>query len=944
MLSLRRWLARRGCCGLLGASVLAFGALRAEAQAGAFITGRVVEAATGRGIGQATVSIDGLARSARTDSAGVYRLAAVPPGPQVLVVRALGYSLARVPVTVPAIGRIVRDVELARTALQMPQVRVTAEGIGRARGELGTATVINRDAIQVQNAVSLAGLLELLPGIPLQTPGLEGTQQMALRAVPTPSGIAERTSAFGTLIVMDGVPMSNNANLQSTGPRGEFVLGTAAGGSIDLRRIPATMLERVEVIRGVPSARYGDLTAGAIVIETRAGALPTEVVGRFDPSTTGGALASGRALSARQDVSITSDLTRTQVAPGVRDASVWRGALNVAHRLVRGSRAQDDPLGTRVDEGPVVLDTRLSAFQVYRSEPEQRDVRPGLSSEDRSGGVRLAERARFGMAARRHIEVTASLEHEWQLSRAQQYVIRGAEPFTDRLTPGTSVGRFVQGTYLAALQLQGLPWHLYTRAEGVLPGDAWGGVRTLRAGVELRRDWTGGAGYQFDIASPPQVAFNGINGYDRPRRFDAVPPVASSAVYLDARLTRSLWTRGAFDVQAGVRVDALHSGGWWSSSARDAAVQPRISVEVAPRPWLRLRGGLGITAKQPTTGDLYPAPQYFDVVNVNWFPPNPAERLAVLTTSIVDPTNARLGLAIARKHEVGIEIDLGHSGAAVSVVGFRDETRGGVGFEARPSHLLRGRFTLSDTTIGSGRPPTYSATPTSTDTVPVFVDVPANLNAITNTGVEWTFSLPEIPALHLRAEITGAWAVTRLVNDALDFGPFSRLAQFQLDPRQSRTAYWRGDRQRGERSLATARVVHHQPALGLVITGTLQYFLHERNVQEGASDTLAWRGYVTRTGELVAVPASARVEAQYADLRRPRQGLVTIPASPPPDWLLSVQLAKTVLGSGRLSFYAFNALDRLGEPSRSGRLGRLFPRSQFGLEITLPLMPRALAR
>src|SRR5690606_10268368 len=114
MLSLRRWLARRAYGGLLGASVLAFGALRAEAQAGAVITGRVVEAATGRGIGQATVSVEGLARSARTDSAGVYRLAAVPPGPRVLVVRALGYSLARVPVTVPAIGRVVRDVELAR--------------------------------------------------------------------------------------------------------------------------------------------------------------------------------------------------------------------------------------------------------------------------------------------------------------------------------------------------------------------------------------------------------------------------------------------------------------------------------------------------------------------------------------------------------------------------------------------------------------------------------------------------------------------------------------------------------------------------------------------------------------------------------------------------------------------------------------------------------------
>ncbi|MGH7711134.1 MAG: hypothetical protein ACREOG_07610, partial [Gemmatimonadaceae bacterium] len=510
----------------------------------------------------------------------------------------------------------------------------------------------------------------------------------------------------------------------------------------------------------------------------------------------------------------------------------------------------------------------------------------------------------------------------------------------DRLTPGTSVGRFVQGAYVAGVHVHGQPWHLYTRAEGVLPGPAWGGERTLRAGVELRRDWTGGPGYQFNIEFPPQVAFNGINGYDRPRRFDDVPPVAASAAYVDARLVRALWERTALDVQAGVRLDALHSGAWWTLRTRDAVLQPRLNVELAPRPWLRLRGGVGVTAKQPGVADLYPAPQYFDVVNVNWFPPNPAERLAVLTTSIVDPTNAQLGYAVAHKNEVSVEVDLGATGAALSIVAFRDVTRGGVSFEPRPLFLQRGHYTLSDTVIGSGRPPNYLASPTSVDTVPLFVDVPTNLNTITNEGLEWTLSLPEFPGIRTRAELSGAWTVSHLTNNALDFGPFSRLGQFQVDSRQLRTPYWRGDSQRGERALATARMVHHQPELGLVITGTLQYFLRENTVQQGATDTLAWVGYVTRTGELVPVPPNKRLEAQYADLRQPRQGLASIPASPPPDWLLSVQLTKAVLTTGRLSFYAFNVLDRLGQPSTSGRAARLFSRNRFGLEVTLPLSRR----
>ncbi len=895
-------------------------------------------AATGRAIADATVTLDGVPLLSRTDSTGAYRLRRVPPGPNTLVVRALGYSPARLPVTVPSVGVVRRDLVLARIALQMPQVHVTADGIGRARGELGTATVINRDAIQIQNAVSLAGVLELLPGIPLQPPGLDGVQQISLRSVPTASGTAERTAAFGTLIVMDGVPMSNNANLQSTGPRGEIELSTAAGGSIDLRRIPATMLERVEVIRGVPSSRYGDLTAGAIVIDTRAGAFPTEVVSRFDPSTAGVSAAGGRRFFARQDASFVSDLTRTLVAPGVRDASVWRGRLNLAHRLAVG--AVDMSADSSLSEGTSVFDTRLSVYQIYRHDPEQPDVRPDVKSSDRSGAVRLAERARFGSVGRRHIEVTASLEREWQNSQSQLPFIRGAEPFTDRLTPGTSVGRFVQGTYVAAVQLNGRPWHLYSRAEGVLPGAAWGGERTLRAGVELRRDWTGGPGYQFDIASPPQSTFNGVNGYDRPRRFDEVPPVAASAVYVDARLVRALWGKAALNVQGGVRVDALHPGAWWTSGTRDRVVQPRFNVELAPRPWLRLRAGAGVTAKQPGTADLSPALQYFDVVNVNWFPPNPAERLAVLTTSTVDPTNAKLGYAVARKSEVGIEVDIGQTGAALSLVGFRDVTRGGVGFDLRPSFLQRGRYALTDTVVGGGRPPTYSPTPTSIDTVPIVVDSPVNLNTVNNSGLEWTLSLPELPGIHTRAEVTGAWTISRLRNSGLDLGPYGRVAQFQNDPRQARSPYWRGDQQRGERALATARILHHQPALGLVITGTVQYFLRENSVQQGATDTLSWDGYVTRIGQLVPVARAARLEARYADLRQPRQGLSTFPSAPPPDWFLSVQLTKAILSTGRLSFYAFNVLDRLGQPSTNGRAARLFARSRFGLEVTLPLQRR----
>ena len=84
---------------------------------------------------------------------------------------------------------------------------------------------------------------------------LDRVQQISLRSVPISSGAvpsdrsAENLAAFGTLIVLDGVPLSNNANLQSLGSRSDLSFSTSAGGGVDLRRIPAATIERGSLAR-----------------------------------------------------------------------------------------------------------------------------------------------------------------------------------------------------------------------------------------------------------------------------------------------------------------------------------------------------------------------------------------------------------------------------------------------------------------------------------------------------------------------------------------------------------------------------------------------------------------------------------------------------------------------------------------------------------------------
>lgn len=910
--------------------LLAFeGSLSAQvvADSGAVLVGRVTDAGSGAPLAGATVSFDGTALRATTDANGRYRFAITSPGPQVQRVIRLGYAPFRQAVVVPLRGTVTLDVAMARQALNLPGLSVTADPVSRARGELGTASVIDQEAIRNQTATSLYGLLELIPGVVLQPPGLDGVQQIGLRSVGvSPSGAsiggaagqpsAQSLASFGTQIVLDGVPVSNNANLQSLGPRGELAISSSAGGGIDLRRLPASTIERVEVIRGIPSARFGDLTQGAILVDTRAGHFTPEVLVRLDPRTLEASIVGGNALSGNQTASLTLNLARTRIALGQTQDMGTRASAQVAHRY---------------EDTRLKLDTRVDGFQLLDDRPEN-PVFPGVASQSRDIGVRISERARLSLGGTARLEWTAAGEFGRQRSFTQQPRLRGAAPFTNRLTEGRQIGKFVGGSYIARVDVQGDPRYLYNRVEFIAEPRWLGMGQTLRGGIELRRESNSGSGYQFDIEFPPQVEFNGVNGYDRPRAFDSVPPLAASALYLDNRFTAKVGEAGYFAGQIGVRAEVLHEGGRWFSRGRDAVVQPRVNLEFAPSSELRVRIGAGRLAKTPSLDALYPGLQYYDLVNVNYYANDPAERLAVVTTRIVDKTNRSLGYSVADRLEAGLELNL-PNGVQVSVVGYYDRIRGAVGITPEPTSFLRERFRIVDSTVGTGRPPEFEEPAFAADAVPVLVDRPANNQALSTSGIEVVATLPEVA--RTRLAVLGSWARSRLQNADIEFS--SAFSEFQLDQDRLRTPYWDGGTRTGELALLTTRIIHHQPRAGLVITGTIQFHLRERRQTEAGTDTLAFAGYMTRDGELVPVPRERRSDPEFRDLQISRSGSLTVPQKGPTDWLFSLQVSKSLPLDGRLSFYAFNALDRLGNFGDRFTTARFFSPLRFGLEVLMPV-------
>jgi outer membrane receptor protein involved in Fe transport len=915
----------KGCLAL-ALCLLSAAPLAAQQRSAGTVVGTVHDGASGEPLAAVTVRVEGTEVGTLSDAQGRFVLTGVPPGPQTLRAERLGYAPARVPLTVPPGGSVRQDIRLASSALEVEGITVTADATGRAQGELGTASVVGREAIAAQTATTLAGILELVPGVALSPPGLGGVQQIGLRASPTSSPTTAQLASFGTLIVVDGVPLSNNANLQTFGPRATLSFPTSANGGLDLRRIAASSIERVEVLRGIPSARYGDLTQGAILVETRTGAIEPELSVQFDAQTMTVNSVAGREWRGH-GVAGGFDVSRYRLAPGSTPDIASRLSGQLSHRAAFG---EDDRL---------VLDTRFSYHHLLEDQPERPDISPGLVRERRDQGFRLSERARLRLGGDARLQLTGAFEAGSQRGFVQHRVSSGITPFTERVDEGLSVGYHVGGVYLTQLYLDGEPRNLYSRLEAEFPFGLLRADHELRSGMELRREWNAGAGYQFDVARPPQVSTGGIRGYDRPRRFDAVPALPISAFYVDDRVRWMLPGQMPLTVQAGVRAEVLHEPGSWFTQVRDATLQPRLNAELAPAGWLRLRGGWGRTAKVPSLDRLAPAPEYYDLVNVNWYTDDPAERLAVLTTFIRSGQNPELGFARGEKAEGGVELGFGRS--AFALVAFDERVTGAVGNQPQPGWLPRHRYELSDSTIGDGRRPEIVVPPAGADTIPVMVNVPSNNTHVHSRGLEATATFPEIPFLRLRLQAQGVWMRTTQRTDDLDFGPPSRFSDFQRTQSIQRIPFWEDRVREGESGIATYRLIHHQPGAGLVITATVQHNVHDESRDVLGTDSLAYIGYLTRDGETVLVPEERRGAPEFADLRFPRSGFFQN-AGAPPTWMMNLQVSKTLPMNGRLSFWAFNALDTRGVFAEADVSQRLYPPRRFGLEVVLA--PAAVLR
>jgi outer membrane cobalamin receptor len=221
---------------LLGLFVLAAAPLRAQFPGE--LAGTVTDAATGAPVEAASVELAGTSAATRTDAAGAFRLRGLEPGAYGILVRRAGYA-AREVAAEARNGTTTRlSISIQPLPVALAPLQVAAESAPAAGGTLSRAQV------EASGARTAAEVVERLPGVVVRGTGPTGAKTVSIRG----------SAADEVLVLVDGVALNDPVT-----------------GEADLAAVPAGAIERVTVLPGARTARYGARAlAGVVLIETRA--------------------------------------------------------------------------------------------------------------------------------------------------------------------------------------------------------------------------------------------------------------------------------------------------------------------------------------------------------------------------------------------------------------------------------------------------------------------------------------------------------------------------------------------------------------------------------------------------------------------------------------------------------------------------------------------------
>ncbi len=703
-------------------------------------------------------------------SDGVCRWTHLPAGAYDIKVMYMGKVFVLPAVTVTGADQsLALSVEIDPT--QIDEVVVTAsESTG-----LATSSAIGQEAMQHIQPSSIADVMALLPGGRSIDPSLASPQAVHLREAADMSGSEYATSALGTAFVVDGVPVGTDADMQASRVSTGLNTGSDNGfmnRGVDTRSISTDDIESVEVVRGIASVEYGDMTSGMIRIRRKQGGRNLEARFKADMSSKLFYAGKGFEWGGKDDrltMNVGANWLDSQADP--RNARQNYTRVTAMYRINREWASRTPyrfSLGGNLDY--------TGSLDRQKSDKDLDNGTGGAIETYRSGYNRMAFSTNFSMRAKekrflRSVTATASLTAQFDRMEQWRHVALGSvRPVSSAYEEGEYDVETLPAEYDAFLTVDGKPFYAFFKTVAVMGVDTERSSNNIKAGVEWRMDKNYGKGYIFDVTRPISPDMN-----LRPRAYDAIPAKHQMSAFVEGSSSFSLGSFD-FDAMAGVRSTAVANLGSEYSLNGRTYFDPRFNLKITlPRVMLdgkpaklSVTGGAGWHTKLPTMSQLFPDPIYYDLTQMNYWPTDPALRRLNVKVFRYDPSNYELGAA--RNFKLEARADLSWNDYSLSVTLFREDMKSGFRPSSNYTRYIYKNYdeqSIDHSTLTA--PPSLETTPYVLDTILVSHSGWNNGSRTLKKGVEFVFAAKRIRALRTKLTVTGAYFRTEYTNSAPEY-------------------------------------------------------------------------------------------------------------------------------------------------------------------------------
>ena len=924
--------------------VVLFGlfSLHCAGQGSVRVSGVVADAADKSTLASATVSFQGKhPRATFTNADGRFSLDVVAGESYVMKVSYVGYESYKRNLTFTKSTTLYVNL---KANLRLSEVTVTAK---EAQG-LVTRSIIGRDAMNQLQPNSIADLMELLPGGYSKDPNMGVANTIALRETGTitAGGALYRNNDFaisslGTQFIVDGAPVNTDANLQFS-PLSDTQRITSGSGAennrnitnkgVDMRTIGTDDIERVEVVRGIPSVEYGNLTSGIVDIKKIRRKIPLSARFKADGYSKLFSLGKGIAIGTGNAHVLNVDLGYLDSKIDPTDNLENYKRVNASLRYTfRKTTAK-----TTEWKWESAFDYSGS-FDNSKADP---DLNYGRIDEYRSNYNRMVFTNSWSLKRRngllREVEVNTSVSQQLDRLREKRLVA----PQRYGIVPtgweeGEREAAAVYAEYVADYLCDGKPFNAWLKAKGLLRLDVGKLENRLKAGFNWDYSKNYGNGQVYDMSHPLSV-----NGWSaRPRRYKDIPGVQNLAVFGEENFVAKIGG-SVVEGMLGLRLNTIPVLDKRFDMSGKVYADPRVNLNwrlpyftVAGSPLrFALSSGWGLTTKNPTLNYLYPDNYYSDFVELAYYDTKNPERDSrfVVMSYKQDPTNYAIKPARNRKWEVRLDIDWKEN--SLSVDYFYEQMTSGFRYSRIYGDYLYKKYDAAQMAAGTD----WHTLPFKAMHVLDGYQQASNGSKMVKQGIELQFTSARIRALRTRFNINGAWFHTTYTNSQPMFDPVSTV----IDNRPVSESYvglydWNEGRV-NDRLNTNFTLDTQVPEWGFIFTTSVQcMWLIKTKRQEKNGYPIA---YISAAdGKLHPYTPESEQDVFLKQLVQTYKDDMFRPFTVPMSMIINLKATKRIGRYMRLSFFANKILDYLPDYKSNGKVIRRNSLPYFGVEANLTI-------